>query len=276
METVTLNGRSNTVPRQAIANRSSNWASSSCRARPSKPIHSISTTSLMHGRPVEDTNVYIGDHTVYRTQSKPELEKYQVLDDEALNAATAGSSDFHHPSIESLSHRRQEGAIGIGLQFTLMNTRTLEDQISRLTNHFASTYHQASITQSPSSIKTQVQSLLDNARSCIAHSTANLERVSDILGVGRLASAGEPPSSARSTPVRDIEAVLHHRISTGRFSRSSSQGGGGIPMSRQSSGLSTKGGAAILVNPLSLSGGMDARKHLTFDQCKLCLSMIVS
>ena len=271
MEMVAV-GRSNTVPRQA--NHSNNWSSSSYRGRPPKPHHSTSTTSLMP-RPIKDTNIYTGDFSVYRTQSKPELEKYQVLDGEALNAAIAGSSDLCHPSVESLTHGGQEGGIGIGLQFSLMSIKTLEDQISRLTNHFTLTYHQANLTQSPSSsVKTQVQSLLDNARLYVARSTANLERVSDLLGVGHLASAGEPPSSARSTPIREGERGFHRRTSTGRFSRSSSQGGGAIPMSRQSSGHSIKGATKfVMPNPLSSSVGIDARKQLTFDQCKLCLSL---
>lgn len=266
METVAV-GKSSTVPRQA--SRSSNWKSSSCRGQPPKPRHSTSTTSLMP-RPIEDTNIYTGDLSVYRTQSKPELEKYQVLDGEALNAAIAGSSDFRHPSVESSTHGGQEGGIGIGLQFTLMNMKTLEDQISCLRNHFASTLPQSSSLQSLTPNKAQIQSLLDNAKLHIVDSMMTLERVCDLVGAGRLASASEPPSSARSTPVREVEGGLHHhRTSTRKFSQSSS--GGGIPISRQSSGHSTKGGAAKF-NPLSSSAGMDARKQLTFDQCKLCLS----
>ena len=218
---------------------------------------------------MEDTNVYTGDYGVYRTQSKPELEKYQVLDGEALNAAIAGSSDFHHPSVESLTYSGHN--IGIGLQFTLMNMKTLEDQISCLRNHFASTLHQSSSLPSSTPAKTQIQSLLDNAKLHIVDSMMTLERVCDLVGAGRLASAGEPPPPARSTPVREVEGGLHHhhRTSTRKFSRSSS--GGGIPISRQSSGHSTKGGTATF-NPLSSSMGMDARKQLTFDQCELCLS----
>ena len=217
-------------------------------------------------RPIEDTNIYTSSFGVYRTQSKPELEKYQVFDGETLNAAIrAGSS---HPSVESLTHGGQERDIGIGLQFTLMNVKTLEDQIASLRKHFTSVLPQpASSTQPFSPVKAQVQSLLDNAKLHIADSTVALERVSDIVGAGRLTSASEPPSPARSTPIREVEGGIHqHRTSIRRFSRSSS-GGGGIPMSRQSSGHSVKGGA-MKYNPLSSSVGVDPRKHLTFDQCK--------
>ena len=264
-ETVTVE-KSSTVPRQA--GRSSNWKSSSCRGQPPRPRHSISTTSLMHGRPVQDTNIYSDDHSIYRTQSKPELEKYQVLDGEAVyyTAVHTGSS---HPSAESLTHGGQERDAGIGLQFMLMNMKTLEDQISCLRRHFASSSHQSSSLQYSSPVKAQVQSLLDNAKLHIVHSKGTLERVCDLIGAGRLASASEPPSPARSTPIREVEGgLLHPRSTLRRFSRSSS-GGGGIPISRQSSGHSTKGGAAKF-NPLS-SVGMDAKKHLTFDHCKLCL-----
>jgi hypothetical protein len=268
METVAVERRS-TVPRQA--NRSvTNWNSSSCRSRPPRPHHSTSTTSLMP-RSIQDTNMYTGDFGpgVYRTQSKPELEKYQVLDEEALSAAfQAGDS---HPSVESLSHGGQERGMGIGLQFTLMNLKTLQDQVSFVKNHFTSTLH--SNLQSSHPINAQVRSLLDNAKLHIVDSTRALERVCDITGAGRLASASEPPSPARSTPVREVEGaggIPHRRTSGRRFSRSSS--GGGIPISRQSSGHSTKGGGAAKFIPLTSSRGLDARKQLTFDQCKLCLS----
>lgn len=267
METVAV-GRRSTVPRQP--NHSiNNWSNSSCRSQPPRPHHSTSTTSLMP-RPIEDTNVYPGDFGVYRTQSKPELEKYQVLDGEALSAAfQAGGS---HPSVEPLSHGGQERGAEFGLQFTLMNLKTVEDQISFLRKHFTSTSH--SNLQSSHPVNAQVRSLLDRTKLHIVDSTRALERVCDIIGAGRLASASEPPSPARSTPVREVESgggFPHRRISGRRFSQSSS--GGGIPISRQSSGHSTRGGAAAMFNPLSSSRGMDAaRKQLSFDQCKLCLS----
>ena len=270
METVRAD-KSSTLPRETF--RSNNWRGSSCRARPPRYHHSISTTSLMP-QPVQDTNVYAGDYCVYRSQSKPELEKYQVIDGaEAPAVAIAGSSEIRHPSVESLTLGGQEGAVGIGLQFTLMNLKTLEDQISRLRNHFTNTWHQSSIAHSSNySTRGQILSLLDNARAHIADSMADLEQVCDLIGAGRIVSAGEPPSPARSTPVREVEVGLHPRTSSRRFSRNSS-GGVGLPISRQSSGASTKG-AAKFVNPLSSSGGMHnvTRKQLMFDQCKLCLS----
>ena len=267
METVAVDRRS-TVPRQP-SRGINNWSSSSCRSQPPRPHHSISTTSLMP-RPVEDTNVYPDELGVYRTQSKPELEKYQVLDGEALSAAfQAGGS---HPSVEPSSHGGQERDAGFGLQFTLMNLKNLEDQMYFLRKHFTSTSH--SNLQSSNPVNAQIRSMLDNAKLHIKNSTRAIERVCDIVGAGRLASASEPPSPARSTPIREVEGgggVPHRKTSGRRFSQSSS--GGGMPISRQSSGHSTRGGATAMFNPLSSSRGMDAaRKHLSFDQCKLCLS----
>ena len=267
METVGDIHKSNTVPRRTFHN--SNWSGSSCRERPPKPVHSISTTSLM---PVEDTNVYTDG--IYRTQSKPELEleRHQATYGVHQEAPNSTVSDHSH-LLGSLPCGGQDKIIGIGLQFALMNLRSLQDQISHLNNHLASTEHQSSpvgISASPSSsLRTRIQCLLRNAGQGVRESAINLESACAIVGAGRVASASELPPSTRSTPARDYEGGAHHRTSASssrKFSRSSS--GGVIPVSRQSSGLSVKGTAKGAA-PSSSTGGIDARKQLTFDQCEL-------
>ena len=229
------------------------------RERLPRPCHSISTSSLM---PVQDTHAYTGA-AVYRSQSKPDLERHQVTN--------GVPGDVSSPALDTPLHQSEDHSLGIGMQFALMNMKGLEEQILMLRNHLMSTAHQTIATSlsQPNSLPLRLQSLLNSTSSGVEQSVRSLEVACTLVGVGRAGSAGELPQSSRSTPAREFDGALHHRTSVSssrKFSRSGS--GGGIPISRQSSsGLSTQG-AAIATNLSSSGGGVDARKKLTFDQCE--------
>lgn len=226
-----------TIPQ--VCQNNNNVVDSRFHEHPPKPCHSVSTTSLL---PVEDTNIFTSG-SVYRSQSKPDLWSHQRRLDgqEVPSSAVSGASQV------SAAMFGQDQSISIGLQFALMNLKSLKVQIDHLRKHSISTAYPPNH-----------QHLLNNAGYNVKQSIKNLEVACSQVGADRLGS-GELPSSSRSTPVRDFDCSL---ISSRRFSRSGS--GGAVAISRQSSGLSTKG-AAVSTNFPS-SGGADPRKKLMFDQ----------
>lgn len=250
--------KSNEIPHQAF-HSSQISVGLSCQERPRRPVHSISTTSLLPSIPVEDNNVYTDGH-VYRTRSKPDLEKHQLIGD--VNEVAGGAAvrtPFHH-----LTHPEQDPGIGLGLQLALMNLKSLQNQTSLLKNHLTATWHHQPNQNITPSHRLNLQTLLDNTMLSINDSTANLELACSLVGAGRPGCAGDLSLSTRSTPVRDLEHCTS--VSSSRkFSQSGSSAA--IPISRQSSGLSFKGSAKA-TNNLTLSGSVDARKQLSFDHCK--------
>ena len=238
-----------------VYHKSNNVVDSHFNEHPPKPYHSVSTTSLL---PVEDTNVFASG-TVYRSQSKPDLWRHQVvngIDGEVPNSAIRGASHIS-------ATLRQDQSIGIGLQFALMNLKSLEVQIDHLKKYLSSTVYlpnQNASSSSPStSSQIHLQCLLNSAGCNVKESVRNLEVACSQVGADQLVSAGELPSSSRSTPLRDFDYSLS---SSRRFTRSGSSTGGAVAMSRQSSGLSAKGSVLS-----ALSGGAtDARKKLNFDE----------
>ena len=255
METV---ARSNTFPQQVTRTR--NFVGSAvCHGRPPRPLHSISTTSLM---PVEDTNVFT-DGKVYRSSSKPDLERHLVT---VHGGATSTAVDSDLDQCRPLG---RDKSVEIGLQFALLTLNSLQNQMALLNNHLTTTIrHQhdhnstATLDLSHSSTYPQLQSILNNAIRSVDDSTRHIDLACSLVGASRLGSAGEPPLSARSTPVREFD----HRASVGSSRKvSQSAPGGAVSMSRQSSGMSTKDKMA---NSFSASTGVDARKQLSFDHCK--------
>ena len=223
---------------------------------PPKPCHSVSTTSLL---PVEDTNVFASG-TVYRSQSKPDLWSHQIrVDGKVPSSVISGASH-----ISATLGQRQ--SIGIGLQFALMNLKSLEVQIGHLRECLTSAIYppnqNVSLKSPSTSSQICLQGLLNNARYNVKESIRNLEVAHSQVGASWFGSTGELPSSSRSTPVRDFDCGFS---CSRRFSRSGS--GGAAAISRQSSGLSAKG-SVVSANLPSSSGGTDARKKLSFDQCE--------
>ena len=243
--------RSNAVPQQERSR--TKWEGSIFRGRPPKPQHSISTTSLM---PVEDTNVFT-DGPVYRTQSKPDLERHLLMDTVGYEGALPSDPAVARDVNDSVPH------IEMGLQFALMNLKGLQQQIWILKSHVA-TANQNVDGASLLNSRSHIQSALSNVECSLQDSARSLEIA--FLNAGY--SLSDLSLSTRSTPVRDVGTGLYNRSSSvcssrnsRKFSRSGS--GGAITMSRQSSGLSTK-----LGTPSLASDSGDAKKQLKFEHSK--------
>ena len=233
-------GRLNTHPQK---NLRQTWSNYSLRNVP-RPLlyqHSTSLTSIA-------ADALFGDvekDGVPRTHSKPELDAVKNTQDSPVLRKQQQQSSAY------------KGEMQIGLNFALMNSRTLLKQLMHLQ---ATTARDQKSTSSPCHgvhLNVSVQSSLEGAISAAKQLVSHLKSAC----TGKELSECELHPSARSTPTRDSETspTFPPTKSTRKFSRASSNGQVVTP-----SGLSCHS-SGVFMSPIRLQDS-DTKPLLDSDQ----------